>query len=137
MISLVVGSLLNLSQVSCVEEAVFFEARGEPLIGQMYVANVIQNRVDHKRFPNTACEVVHQRYQFTYKVDTGKYTKEPQAKLKAKFVAYSSVIYPRLLPSNVVYYTANRVKYFEGRNGVSTYTTLGGHTFYQEEKKRG
>ena len=137
MISLFLSSFFNTAQISCVEEAVFFESRGEPLQGQMYVANVIQNRASHKGFPNDYCSVVHQKHQFTYRVDKKKYEEEPKAKLKAKFVAYSSQILPRLLPENVVYYTANRVKYFEGKRGIQPYSTLGGHTFYQEVRVNG
>ena len=38
--------------------AVYFEARGEPLAGQIAVAQTIQNRVNDWRFPNSVCEVV-------------------------------------------------------------------------------
>ena len=37
------------------------EAGGEDITGKMLVANVIMNRVNHKRFPNTVTEVVYQK----------------------------------------------------------------------------
>ena len=40
------------------------EARGEPLIGQIAVGNVIMNRVADPRFPNTIEEVIRQPRQF-------------------------------------------------------------------------
>ena len=40
------------------------EARGEPLIGQIAVGNVIMNRVRDPRFPNTIEEVIRQPRQF-------------------------------------------------------------------------
>ena len=46
-------------QKSCLVEAVYHEARGEPLVGQLAVANVILNRVRSPKFPQTICEVVH------------------------------------------------------------------------------
>ncbi|MDA5093515.1 cell wall hydrolase [Aliiroseovarius sp. KMU-50] len=59
----------------CLTEALYFEARGESLKGQFAVAEVILNRVDHARFPNTVCGVVNQgtgkkyQCQFTYTCD--------------------------------------------------------------------
>ena len=44
----------------CLADAVYFEARGEPLRGQMAVAQVVMNRVFSGRYPNNVCEVVYQ-----------------------------------------------------------------------------
>ncbi len=46
------------ASIACVAMAVYFEARGEPELGQYAVAEVIVNRVADPRFPDTACEVV-------------------------------------------------------------------------------
>jgi len=59
----------------CLAKAVYFEARGEPLDGQLAVAQVILNRVKSPKFPNTICEVVFQnethkhRCQFSFACD--------------------------------------------------------------------
>ena len=45
---------------SCLLEAIYHEARSEPLTGMLAVANTILNRVYSKRYPNTICGVVHQ-----------------------------------------------------------------------------
>ena len=47
-------------QFVCLKEAIYHEARGEPIHGQFAVAEVILNRVDSPAYPNTVCEVVHQ-----------------------------------------------------------------------------
>ena len=44
----------------CLTENIYFEARGQGQAGWLAVAQVTQNRVDDKRFPNTICEVVKQ-----------------------------------------------------------------------------
>ena len=44
----------------CMTMAVYFEARGEPLVGQLAVAHVIMNRVEDERYPDSVCEVVKQ-----------------------------------------------------------------------------
>lgn len=59
----------------CLTQAVYFEARGEPLIGQVAIAEVVLNRVVNSRYPNDACEVVFQnqhlpnRCQFSFACD--------------------------------------------------------------------
>jgi spore germination cell wall hydrolase CwlJ-like protein len=63
------------AQHRCMTEALYFEARGEPIRGQYAVAEVILNRVDHKEYPNNICDVVYQNAhrhlacQFTYACD--------------------------------------------------------------------
>ncbi len=47
-------------QFQCLREAIYHEARGEDIIGQFAVAEVILNRVDSTRYPNSVCGVVHQ-----------------------------------------------------------------------------
>lgn len=53
-------------QMQCLAGAVYFEARGEPLAGQLAVAEVVINRADDRRFPASYCGVVYQRAQFSF-----------------------------------------------------------------------
>lgn len=53
-------------QMRCLAGAVYFEARGEPLSGQLAVAQVIINRTEDGRFPRSYCSVVGQRGQFSF-----------------------------------------------------------------------
>lgn len=63
------------AQWHCLTEALYFEARGEAIKGQVAVAEVILNRVDSGYFPNSVCGVVQQgtgelhRCQFSYRCD--------------------------------------------------------------------
>jgi len=45
--------------------AVYREARGESLVGKLLVAQVIRNRVEDPRWPNTYTGVITQRLQFS------------------------------------------------------------------------
>lgn len=54
------------AQFECLASAVYFEARGEPLEGQLAVAEVILNRVASGRFRATVCDVVTQPSQFSF-----------------------------------------------------------------------
>jgi spore germination cell wall hydrolase CwlJ-like protein len=47
-------------EVECLAKAVYFEARGEPIPGQLLVAQVILNRVDSPYYPDSACAVIYQ-----------------------------------------------------------------------------
>lgn len=60
-------------QLECLAQALYFEARGEGVKGQVAVAEVILNRVDSPRFPSTICGVVNQKNsrgcQFSFTCD--------------------------------------------------------------------
>ena len=55
-----------INPLMCLAGAIYFEARGEPIDGQIAVAEVVMNRVEDRRFPDTVCGVVKQnRYPGT------------------------------------------------------------------------
>jgi N-acetylmuramoyl-L-alanine amidase len=52
--------------VRCLATAVYFESRGEPLEGQLAVAQAILNRVVSGRYADNACAVISQPGQFSF-----------------------------------------------------------------------
>ena len=52
--------------MKCLAQAVYFEARGEPLSGQLAVARVVINRTASGLYPSDYCSVVTQRAQFSF-----------------------------------------------------------------------
>lgn len=54
------------AEMRCLAQAVYFEARGEPLAGQLAVAKVVINRAVSGLYPTTYCAVVTQRAQFSF-----------------------------------------------------------------------
>lgn len=50
----------------CLAGAIYFEAKGEPLNGQLAVAEVILNRAKSGRYPPDVCSVIKQRGQFSF-----------------------------------------------------------------------
>jgi hypothetical protein len=52
--------------IQCLAGAIYYEAKGEPLSGQLAVADVIINRSKSGRFPEDVCAVVTQRGQFSF-----------------------------------------------------------------------
>lgn len=64
--------MILIDPVSCLAAAIYFEARGEPRKYQIKVAETVISRVESKRYPNTVCEVVKQKHQFTFYWDGKK-----------------------------------------------------------------
>ena len=52
-------------EVTCMAKNIFFEAAIESTAGKLAVAHVTLNRVEHKRYPNTVCEVVYEGPHYT------------------------------------------------------------------------
>ncbi|MEO5972882.1 MAG: cell wall hydrolase [Sphingomicrobium sp.] len=54
-------------ELECLAVGIYFEAKSEPLIGQLAVGEVIANRANSKgRFPSSYCGVLFQRSQFSF-----------------------------------------------------------------------
>jgi cell wall hydrolase len=79
----------------CLTDAVYFEARGEPLRGQEAVAQVVMNRVFSGYYPNNVCGVVYQNAshylgcQFTFACEHKNLNRidEPEMWAQAKRIA--------------------------------------------------
>lgn len=54
------------AELRCLAKTVYFESRGESLVGQLAVAHVVINRAQSGRFPTSLCGVVHQKSQFSF-----------------------------------------------------------------------
>ena len=65
-----VGDMPTQSELSgdlkCLAQAVYFEARGEPIEGQLAVAEVVINRARSGIYPANYCDVVTQPAQFSF-----------------------------------------------------------------------
>lgn len=116
-------------EINCIATAVYHEARGEPIKGQAAVANVILNRVESSRFPDTACEVVYQPHQFT---DVGKASPDKDSRAWELAVAVAALTYM----GEIVDYTKGATHYYAHKKVTpwwspekQTTTVIGGHTF--------
>lgn len=81
------------SDLDCLAQAVYYEARGESARGQAAVAEVVLNRVKHPAFPRSVCAVVYQGAsrkgcQFSFACDGSmNRRREPLAWKRARDVA--------------------------------------------------
>ncbi len=104
-------------QWRCLSEALYFEARGETVKGQIAVAEVILNRVASSRFPDTVCGVINQgtgrKYacQFTYTCDgRPEHVSEPAAYVRVGKIARMMLNgAPRSLSGGATFYHTTAV----------------------------
>jgi len=121
------------AEQECLANAVYFEARGESLQGQLAVAEVVMNRAASGRYPTTLCGVVVQRSQFSF-VRRGRMPRADRASeawRRAVGVARVAAarMAPRLLPTSCLWYHANYVSPSWGRR-LARNAQIGLHIFY-------
>lgn len=127
------------AQWRCLTEAIYFEARGEPIEGQAAVAEVILNRVDSPRYPDTVCKVVNQgtgrlhACQFSYTCDgIPERVTEPRAWDAAGKIAHLLMDgAPRTLTADATHYHADYVDPYWAQVYPRT-TQVGTHIFYRQ-----
>ena len=123
----------------CLANAVYFEARDEPVRGQIAVAQVVMNRVFSGYYPDNVCGVVYQNAnhrfacQFTFACDgTPDRIDEPDAWRRAKEIARDTLD-GKLWLSDVgkaTHYHAYWVRPNWIRE-MHKLDRIGGHTFYR------
>lgn len=52
----------------CLALAIYFEARGEPYDGQLAVADVVMERVEDNRYPDSICGVIFEPEAFSFTI---------------------------------------------------------------------
>lgn len=124
----------------CLAEAIYFEARGESIAGQMAVGEVVMNRVDDPRFPRTICEVTHQgakvgvlhSCQFSYECDGApeKIVDREAFALAGKIAQLLLDGRPRVLTQAATFYHATWVRPSWARRLVRS-ARIGDHIFYR------
>ena len=122
-------------QTNCLATAVYFEARGESLEGQLAVAHVIMNRAASGRYPADWCGVMTQPWQFSFvNPHTGAV---PQADVSStswrKAEAVALLAASNIVPSvgqDVLWYHANYVAPAWGPR-LQLAERIGAHLFYR------
>ncbi len=117
----------------CLAQAIYFEARGEPLAGQLAVGAVIVNRTESHRYPSDYCSVVTQRGQFSF-VRGGRIPMPNEASpawTRAKAIA--QIAHQDLWPSEAgeaLFFHARYVRPGWARSKVAL-ATIDSHVFYR------
>ena len=120
-------------QFQCLASAVYFESRGEPLEGQLAVAEVILNRVASGRFRSTVCDVVTQPSQFSF-VRGGRIPAPNRASAAwSRAVAIARIAMDNLhdvTGDNSLFFHATYVRPSWGRPSARI-ARIGNHIFYR------
>jgi len=133
----------------CMAANIYHEAKNQSMLGQFAVAQVVMNRVEDHRYPNTICEVVKQgltykngkvvlgKCQFSWYCD-GK-SDEPNRDSKAwgKAIRHASIIMGETINLDVTdgatHYHASYVRPAWAKTKTKT-TRIDRHIFYRWEK---
>ena len=116
----------------CLALNVYHEARSESIEGQIAVAQVTVNRVQHEYFPDTICDVVWDRYQFSWTHDgLSDRATETDAWKDAMLVA-QAVLSNRVEDNTngSLFYHADYVN--PGWPNMKTTAKIGRHIFYKK-----
>ena len=117
-------------ELHCLAVGVYYESKGEPLAGQLAVADVILNRATSGRFARSVCGVLTQRGQFSF-VRGGVLPTPPNNPAWRKAMAVAQVARDDLWDSpvdNALYFHARYVSPGWKRSRVGT---VGNHVFYR------
>jgi len=121
------------AEEDCLANAVYFEARGESLEGQLAVAEVVLNRARSGRYPATWCGVVTQHAQFSFVRGGVIPAANRSSEAWKRAVAIARIAQQgsnRLLAPNVLWYHANYVSPSWGRR-LARSSVIGAHIFYR------
>lgn len=135
---------IDLEQLYCISEAIYYEARNQPLDGQFAVGLVIKNRVNFPTWPDTICQVVHEGHywrgiplqnqcQFSYWCDglPEDEQEDEEAWVTAEAIGYI------IMTTNLTIPGLERVTHFHHTSVKPDWThkfhhcgTIGDHIFY-------
>jgi len=118
-------------ETECLARAVYWESNGEPLAGQLSVAEVIINRAQSGRFAGTLCGVVRQRGQFSFV--RGGYIPAPPPGARGW---RNAVAIARIARGDLADGAAPRALFFHARRvnpgwRLTRVATVGNHVFYR------
>jgi len=135
----------NEPQAWCLAQNVYYESRGSSLADQAAVADVVLNRVEDARYPNSICGVVKQgrqyasgqmirnQCQFSWYCD-GKsdYPRDKEAWTKAQQIAYMMLYYKdyRGITEGATHYHADYVAPKWAKDMILI-GRIGNHIFYR------
>lgn len=122
------------TSLTCLALNIYFEARSEDLQSQVAVGQVTLNRVSSPNYPNTVCEVVKQKGQFSWYSD-GLSDKPKEALAWTRSLALADQMLAKPIQVKCVdsstHYHADYVKPYWAKIFKKT-CKIGTHIFYKE-----
>lgn len=132
------------NELYCMTQAIYYESKSEPELGQLAVGTVVINRTETEGFPDTVCGVVKQKKpngcHFTSLCDNPK----ALGKINYKLWMECEKISQRILlfgeRAGIIY--DSKALYFHATYIKTSWTKMhrvmkiGGHIFYSDPKRK-
>jgi len=131
------GAVFLIAAAACLSLALYHEARGEKLLGQLMVARVIFNRMESPRWPSSMCNVITQDHQFSfYRNNKTPKPRDEVAWAKAQALAVKIINDPEILPYSDAdhYHTVNVRPVW--RRKLYRIVRIGQHIFYSYKRPK-
>ena len=118
------------ASVMCMAKNIYYEAGGESLIGKLAVAKVTLNRVANPKFPDTVCDVVYQKHQFSWTLNHKRKIRNLAAWQESLNLARDAMYngLPELESFEALYFHNKQVN---PKWGLKRVATIGNHIFYK------
>lgn len=129
----------HLDSQTCLAYTLYHESRGESDLSNIMVLSVIWNRMKSSRFPNTLCDVVKQKHQFSYLFDgrsdviLDKNRYDRLYNLVEKFIMNKEFILS-VSEGATHYHTTSISPSWSKSSKMKFISTYGNHKFYKEVK---
>jgi spore germination cell wall hydrolase CwlJ-like protein len=128
------------TDLECLSKNLYHEARDQGIEGLAAVAKVTKNRVKSPLFPDTICEVVWQRKQFSWTGNKNVEIKEKEVYKRIKNIAHLLLNYEIISPvqdslyyhSDVIYGTDRKFEPYWAKYKAKV-AKVGSHIFYKKE----
>jgi spore germination cell wall hydrolase CwlJ-like protein len=119
-------------ELECLATGIYFEAKSEPLAGQLAVGKVIANRADsHGRFPSSYCGVLFQRGQFSFVHGRSLPSVPRSNKQWQTAVAIAKIVDQDLKESSVGDALFFHARYVSPGWHMKRVASIGNHVFYR------
>ena len=119
----------------CLALVIYVEARGEPIDGQLMVADVVMNRVEHEWWPDDVCNVVFDDAQFSgisNRLDLESIFNDPSW-IRSVVVATDALDGNLVGSSATHFHTTDSNPYWSNR--LTLLGQYGNHIFYREDTR--
>ena len=134
----------------CMAANIYHESKNQPMVGQIAVAQVVMNRVNDSRYPDTICDVIKQgltykngkvvlgKCQFSWYCDGKKDDVDKKSEKWRNSLRYASMVITNRITLDVTegatHYHATYVRPAWARTKTKT-VRINRHIFYRWEKK--
>ena len=134
----------------CMATNIYHEAKNQPMVGQIAVAQVVMNRAKDSRYPDNVCDVVKQgltykngkvvlgKCQFSWYCDGKKDDVDKKSEKWRNSLRYASMVITNRITLDVTegatHYHATYVRPAWARTKTKT-VRINRHIFYRWEKK--